>query len=74
MIRTQISLDEDEYTLAKKEARALGISVAEFVRRAVRDALPPGGQGAWMKYAGFVETGDSGSSRSIDEIVYGQKD
>ena len=36
MIRTQISLDEEEYALAKKEAAALGISVAELVRRAVR--------------------------------------
>jgi hypothetical protein len=36
MIRTQISLDEREYSIAKKEARTLGISVAEFVRRAVR--------------------------------------
>jgi hypothetical protein len=52
----------------------LGISVAEFVRRAVREALPPRGEGPWMKFAGFVETGDPRSSQSIDEIVYGQKD
>jgi len=74
MIRTQVSLDKEEYAAAKNEARALGISVAEFVRRAIREALPPRGQGAWMKYAGLVETGDPNSSRSIDEIVYGQKD
>jgi hypothetical protein len=74
MIRTQISLDKQEYSLAKKEARALGIPVAEFVRRAIREALPPTGQGPWMKFAGFVETGDTRSSRSIDEIIYGQKD
>lgn len=74
MIRTQVSLDEHEYTVAKMEAKSLGISVAEFVRRAVREALPPRGQGAWMKYAGFVETGDPRSSQTIDEIVYGQKD
>ncbi len=30
-----------------------------------------GGQSAWMKYAGFVETGDPDSSRSIDDLVYG---
>jgi hypothetical protein len=29
MIRTQISLDREEYVLAKQEARNLGISVAE---------------------------------------------
>ena len=74
MIRTQISLDEHEYGLAKREAQALGISVAEFVRRAVREALPPLGQGPWMRYAGFVETGNPSSSQSVDEIVYGQKD
>lgn len=77
MIRTQVTLDAKAYVLAKKEAAALGISVAEFVRRALRDALPPvmaASNSAWMRYAGFVESGDSGSSQSIDEIVYGSKD
>ena len=74
MIRTQISLDEREYKLAKKQAQALGVSVAEFVRRAVRDALPAAGQAPWMKFAGFVETGNPHSSRSIDELIYGRKD
>ena len=73
MIRTQISLDEREYTVVKTEAQSLGISVAEFIRRAIREALPPRGEGPWMKYAGFVETGNPRSSQSIDEIVYGQK-
>ena len=74
MIRTQVSLNEQEYSLAKTEARTLGISIAEFVRRALREALPPRGEGAWMKFAGFVETGDPRSSQTIDELVYGQKD
>lgn len=74
MIRTQISLDGKEYELAKLQAAALGISVAEFVRRAVREALPATGEGAWMKYAGFVASGDPNSSQSIDELVYGAKD
>ena len=74
MIRTQVSLDEHEYAAAKTEARTLGISVAEFVRRAVREALPFRGEGPWMKYAGFVETGNPRSSQAVDEIVYGQKD
>ena len=73
MIRTQISLDEEEYLLAKKGARAAGISVAEFVRRAVREALPPSGEGPWMRYAGFVESGKPDSSQSVDELVYGTK-
>jgi hypothetical protein len=73
MIRTQVSLDEQEYAIAKKEAESLGISVAEFVRRAIREALPPQGEAPWMKYAGMVETGDPQSSLNVDEIVYGHK-
>ena len=74
MLRTQVSLDEQDYNSAKKEAAALGISVAEYVRRAIRNALPPSGRPAWMRYAGLVESGNSKSSQSIDEIVYGDKD
>jgi hypothetical protein len=75
MIRTQISLDPKEYALARREAKALGISVAEFVRRAIRDQLPANGAaGAWMRYAGFIESGNPRSSASVDEIVYGAKD
>ena len=74
MIRTQIRLDEQEYALVKKEAAALGIPIAEVVRRALRQALPVDGQAPWMGYAGFVASGDPNSSQSIDEIVYGSKD
>ena len=74
MIRTQISLDVQDYALAKKEAEALGISVAEFVRRAIRRMLPPSRKEVWMRYAGLVESGNPRSSQSIDEIVYGSKD
>jgi hypothetical protein len=71
VIRIQVSFDEHDYALAKKEAEALGISVAEFVRRAIRSALPPSGKAVWMRYAGLVESGIPLSSQSIDEIVYG---
>ena len=74
MLRTQVSFDEQDYKLAKKEAAALGISVAEYVRRAVRSALPPAGQPHWMRYAGLVESGNPRSSQTIDEIIYGDKD
>ncbi len=74
MIRTQVSLDQREYRLAKREAEALGISVAEYVRRAIRQALPPSGHPVWMRYAGLVESGNPRSSQSIDETVYGHKD
>ncbi|MBY0507826.1 MAG: hypothetical protein K2X03_28190 [Bryobacteraceae bacterium] len=60
--------------MAKAEAKALGISVAEFVRRAVREALPVPGSAPWMKFAGLVESGNPASRQSVDEIVYGQKD
>lgn len=74
MIRTQVSLDEQDYRLAKKAAKALGISVAEYVRRAIRQLLPSDGHPPWMKYAGLVESGNAKSSQSVDEIVYGHKD
>lgn len=74
MIRTQISLDVAEYKLVKQQARALGISVAELIRRAVRDSLPPGNGGTWMRFAGLVESGDPNASRSVDDVIYGSKD
>jgi hypothetical protein len=74
MIRTQVSLDKHEYDLARKQAAALGISVAELIRRAIRQVLPVPGEGPWMKYAGFVESGDPNSSQCIDDILYGSKD
>ena len=74
MIRTQISLEKREYALAKKEAAALGISVAELLRRALRQALPVKDDAPWMRYAGFVQSGDPHSSQSVDDVVYGSKD
>jgi hypothetical protein len=74
MVRTLVTLDEDEYKLAKKQAKALGISIAEFVRRSIRLNLPVPGDKPWMRYAGMVESGNSASSQSIDDIVYGVKD
>ena len=74
MIRTQISLSEEEYEAAKREARRLGISLAELFRRSLRNMLPADESKPWMRYAGMVESGDPISSRRIDEIVYGHKD
>jgi Ribbon-helix-helix protein, copG family len=62
MIRISFRLDKQERALAKKEARALGISVAEFVRRAIRDRLPVSNGALWMRYAGMVASGDPNSS------------
>lgn len=74
MIRTQISLSEDEYEAAKQEAERLGISLAELLRRSLRTILPADPAKPWMRYAGMVESGDAKSSQNIDEVVYGQKD
>jgi hypothetical protein len=74
MLRTQISLPQEDYDAAKAEAARLGISLAEFVRRAVRGALPADESQPWMSYAGMVESGDPDSSRHIDDLVYGRKD
>ena len=74
MIRTQISLSEEEFAAAKREAERLGISLAELLRRSIRTMLPADESKPWMRYAGMVESGDPESSRRIDDIVYGQKD
>jgi len=72
-----VSLDPEEYALVKREAKASGISIAEFVRRAIRHSLPPCGHASsmrWMRYAGLVESGNARSSQTVDEVVYGSKD
>ena len=74
MIRTQISLSEQEYKAAKHEAARLGISLAELLRRSLRTILPADASKPWMRYAGMIETGDPSASQKIDDIVYGQKD
>ena len=74
MVRTQISLSEDEYEAAKREAQRLGISLAELLRRSLRQMLPVDENKPWMGYAGMIESGDPNASQRIDDLVYGQKD
>ena len=69
-----MSLTDEEYDAAKQEARKLGISLAELLRRSLRHMLPVDASKPWMRYAGMIESGDPRSSQRIDEIVYGQKD
>ena len=73
MVRTQISLSEQEYEAARREAEKLGISFAELLRRSLRSIIPSDESKPWMRYAGMVETGDPHSSERIDEVVYGDK-
>ena len=74
MIRTQISLSEEEYRAAKAEAARLGISLAELLRRSLRSVLPVDETRPWMRYSGMVASGDPDSSQTIDDVVYGNKD
>ncbi|MGH8194667.1 MAG: ribbon-helix-helix domain-containing protein [Woeseiaceae bacterium] len=74
MVRTQISLPEEDYEAAKREAQRLGISLAELLRRSLRNVLPADDSKPWMRFAGMVESGDKSSSQRIDEVVYGRKD
>ena len=73
MIRTQISLPEEEYEAAKREAKRLGISLAELFRRSLRTMLPVDQSKPWMRFSGMVESGDPESSRHIDDVIYGPK-
>jgi hypothetical protein len=73
MIRTQISLSDEEYRAAKAEAARLGISLAELLRRSLRNIIPADEKKPWMRYAGMVETGEENASQKIDDTVYGQK-
>jgi hypothetical protein len=74
MIRTQISLTADEMRAARSEAKRLGISLAELLRRSLRALLPAEPSQPWMRYAGMIESGDAQSSQQIDDVIYGQKD
>lgn len=74
MIRTQISLSEAEYAAAKREAERLGISLAELLRRSLREMVPAENDPAWMRYAGMVSSGDPHAAESIDDVIYGRKD
>jgi len=73
MVRTQIRLTQEEYEAAKREARRLGISLAELLRRSLRTMLPVDEERPWMRYAGLIESGDAAASQNIDELVYGRK-
>jgi hypothetical protein len=59
---------------ARTEAKRLGISLAELIRRSLRALLPVDASKPWMRYAGMVESGDPRSSQRIDDVIYGQKD
>lgn len=73
MIRTQISLEPEEYKEAKREAKRRGLSLAALLRESLRSAVPRDPTKPWMEYAGMVESGETDSSQTIDEVVYGAR-
>ena len=73
-VSLQIKLSKREYDAAKREAKRLGISFAELLRRSLRALLPADESKPWMRYAGMIGTGDPKASQRVDDVVYGQKD
>ena len=75
MIRTQVSLDQELYRAARKEAKRMGVSFAELCRRALARMVAPGGgrEEPWMRYMGCLDSGDPRSSQTVDEVVYGRE-
>ena len=70
MIRTQISVDEDLYRDAKAFAARQGISLAELLRRSLREKIGRAPKAApWMEFAGIID-GDSNDSEAVDDVVY----
>ena len=76
MIRTQVSFDVELYREARREARRLHISFAEYCRRVLTQALAGKrrvGKRPWLRYSGALASGDPNASRTIDEVVYGRR-
>ncbi|MET0305946.1 MAG: CopG family transcriptional regulator [Solirubrobacterales bacterium] len=73
MKRLQISIEPDLDTAVERRADQEGVSKAEVIRRCVREQvkpLPPIEEDPFFKLCGTVE-GDSDSSTTIDDVVYG---
>ena len=70
-----ITMPEELNDQAAAEARRLGISKSELIRRGLAAILPADGSDAgenlWLELAGFGEPGISIEPDEIDEIVYG---
>jgi hypothetical protein len=73
MMRTQISLTPEEMRAARAEAKRLGISLAELLRRSLWTLLPAEPSRPWMRYAGMIASGDARSSQRILGILAGER-
>ena len=71
MIPIRISLDRDLYEHADRVSRRLGVSLAEFCRLTLREALTRYPQDRpWMAHLGSLE-GRANDSSTVDAVVYG---
>ncbi|CAN5222672.1 hypothetical protein BH20ACT5_BH20ACT5_21360 [soil metagenome] len=61
MVRMQVTLASDEHRLVRARAKALGLSVAEYIRRVIAADLA-GGKPEPTDVAGLTALGDSGGS------------
>ena len=70
-----ITMPEELDAQAAAEARRLGISKSELIRRGLAAVLPverpDTGDDPWMAMAGFGPAGVSVEPGEIDDIVYG---
>jgi hypothetical protein len=62
MSRTQISLPPDEHRQARKRASELGVSLAEYVRRLIRQDLRAPEEPRNVHISEIFGIGDSGGS------------
>lgn len=70
MVRTQISLEDQDHARAKKRAAELGISLSELVRRALRSELGErSGRGDLSELFGILDSGHTDTSSRVDELV-----
>ena len=71
MVRTQISLSADEQRHAREKAHALGISLAEYIRRLVRADMgaPPKRRADISEIFGLFDSGGSDIGRFKDEYI-----
>ena len=69
-----IMMPEELDAKAAAEARRMGISKSELIRRGLAAVLPADGpepsENLWLDLAGFGEAGVSVEPGEIDEVVY----
>lgn len=78
MVRTQIYLPQAQHRALRKQARKLGVSMTELIRRLVASHLPESGTPVFSKeqVLSFIALGKSGRSdtseehdRALDELM-----